>query len=58
MAEVRIGKGKIYLDRVENNKVELKAVDKLRYAVSITMTEDQLETLGKALIAYAKREKV
>jgi hypothetical protein len=54
MPEIRIGRGKVYVDYVGDGRYIIELKDKLGESAAIEMSKEQLETLGKALQVIAK----
>ena len=57
MAEIRIGNNVVFLERKDKYVTEVR-VKVGKVYTTIKMTNEQLETLGKAFIAYSNGESI
>jgi hypothetical protein len=57
MPEIRIGRGKVYVDYVGEGRYTLELLSKSRDSAIIEMSREQLDTLGKSLQVIAKDKK-
>lgn len=57
MAQINIGRGKVYVEYVGEGRYVLTIQDKLGDSIDLEMSKEQLDTLGKSFQVIAKDKK-